>query len=275
MSEATKTGRLRSPPYPTLPLQRAIERADQLYRQERDHAVPLSSAARAWNVSSTSSSPITIAGALRQYGLIEYDGEGNSKKLRLTHEALRILLDRIPTSPERLEALRRAFLKPKVFLELWEKWKADLPSDQTMQNYLVLERRLADQAPYSEQAAAELLANYRASRAFAAPTETDIVPSTSDEPQATEGFSMDTVTAERAQSASAQPRHAGQPQAQPATAYSVGSGERVVFVEEGAPGQHVKLLASGELDHTLLEALEDYVKRLKKRLANSGAVTTN
>ena len=273
MSESTKTGRLRSPPYPTLPLQRAIERAEQLYRQERDHAVPILSAAGAWGVSSTSSSPITIAGALRQYGLIEYDGEGNSKKLRLTHEALRILLDRIPTSPERLEALRRAFLKPKVFLELWEKWKADLPSDQTMQNYLVLERRLADQAPYSEQAAAELLANYRASMAFAAPTDADIIPLAPNEPQATEGLSMDAVTEEKTHTTSTQSRPAAQAQshAQPPVSYPLGSGERVVFVEEGAPGQQIKLVANGELDETLLEALEDYVKRLKKRIVRAAS----
>ena len=44
-------------------------------------------------------------------------------------------------------------------------------------------------------------------------------------------------------------------------------GERVVFVEEGGPTQYLKLVASGVLDETLLEALEDYIKRQKKRLA--------
>ncbi len=269
MSEQTKTGRLRSPPYPTLPIQRAIERAEQLYRQERDHAVPVSSAARAWGVSPTSSSPIAIAGALRQYGLIEYEGDGNSKKLRVTHEALRILLDKIPTSPAKLEALRRAFLKPKIFLELWEKWKADLPSDQTMQNYLVLERRLADQAPYSEQAAAELLANYRASMAFAAPIEAVNVPPTPDESQALEELTMDTAIAESGQTGLLQPRTGAQVQTLKPAESPLVKGERVVFVEEGSPGQHIKLVASGELDETLLEALEDYVKRLKKRLVKN------
>ncbi len=266
MSESTKTGRLRSPPYPALPLQRAIERAEQLYRQERDHAVPLSSAARAWSVSPTSSSPITIAGALRQYGLIEYDGDGNSKKLRLTHEALRILLDRIPTSPSRLDAVRRAFLKPKIFAELWENWKSDLPSDQTMLNYLVLERRLAEQAPYSEQAATELLANYRASMAFAAPTEAVNVSSALDDSQATEELPMDTATAEIAQTVLARPRANIQVNAQHPTTNSSGKGERVVFVEEVEPDQYLKLVASGELDEIMLDALSDYINRQKRRL---------
>jgi hypothetical protein len=168
---ATTPTRFRSPPYPSMPLQRALERVEQLYRQERDHAVPLTSAARAWGMSPTSSGPIAIAGALRQYGLLEYDGQNEAKKIRLTHDALRITLDRVPTSPSRIEALRRAFLNPKIFSELWDRWPGDLPSDQTMFNYLFLERRLSNQAPYSEQAATELLANYRASLPFAMESE--------------------------------------------------------------------------------------------------------
>jgi len=45
-------------------------------------------------------------------------------------------------------------------------------------------------------------------------------------------------------------------------------GERVAFTEEGQPGQYLKLVASGEVDDTKLEALEDYVKRQRKRLAS-------
>ena len=47
------------------------------------------------------------------------------------------------------------------------------------------------------------------------------------------------------------------------------SGERVVFVEESGPAQYLKLVANGDLDETMLEALEDYVKHQKKRLANT------
>ena len=43
-------------------------------------------------------------------------------------------------------------------------------------------------------------------------------------------------------------------------------GERVVFTEESNPKNYLKLIASGDVDETMLEALEDYVKRQKKRL---------
>jgi hypothetical protein len=43
-------------------------------------------------------------------------------------------------------------------------------------------------------------------------------------------------------------------------------GERVVFTEESDPQRYVKLIASGELDESLLDGLSDYVKRQRKRL---------
>jgi hypothetical protein len=39
-----------------------------------------------------------------------------------------------------------------------------------------------------------------------------------------------------------------------------------VFTEENSPENYVKLVASGQVDATLLDAIEDYVKRQKKRL---------
>ena len=39
----------------------------------------------------------------------------------------------------------------------------------------------------------------------------------------------------------------------------------VVFTEESNPQQYVKLVVSGDVDEMLLDALQDYVKRQKKR----------
>ncbi len=53
------------------------------------------------------------------------------------------------------------------------------------------------------------------------------------------------------------------------------SGERIVFVEESGPAQYLKLIANGELDETMLEALEDYIKRQKKRLLGGSTKSPN
>ncbi len=52
-------------------------------------------------------------------------------------------------------------------------------------------------------------------------------------------------------------------------------GERVVFTEETDPQTYVKLVASGIVDDSLLEALEDYVKRQRKRLQSSKGEAAN
>ena len=43
-------------------------------------------------------------------------------------------------------------------------------------------------------------------------------------------------------------------------------GERIVFTEESGQNQYLKIVASGDVDASILDALEDYVKRQKKRL---------
>jgi hypothetical protein len=43
-------------------------------------------------------------------------------------------------------------------------------------------------------------------------------------------------------------------------------GERIVFTEESGQNQYLKIIASGDVDASMLGALEDYVKRQKKRL---------
>jgi hypothetical protein len=263
MNEQTETTRFRSPPFPAMPLQRAVERAEQLYRQERDHPVPVASAARAWGMSPTSSGPIQTVGALRQYGLVEDESTGPTRKIKLTHDALRIILDRVPTSDSRREALRRAFFSAKIFAELWERWHSDLPSNQTMINYLVLERRLSNQAPFSEQAASELLANYRASLSFASIEDAPTVSPSATETE--EMATMDSTPAREAQSEShGHSTFSARPSA-PSAPMKMAT-ERVVFVEEGEPNQYLKLTVSGDLDEILLDALSDYVTRQKRRL---------
>ena len=261
MSEATEAGRLKSPPFPAIPLQRAIERADQLYRTERDHLVPMASAAKAWGMSPTSSSPIQTVAALKQYGLVEDEGAGPARKVRLTKDALRVILDKQPQSTERDAAIFRCFLAPKIFAELWSKWGFEMPSDQTIINYLVLERRLAGVAPFSDAGALELLGNYRSSMGFALPSAgADAEPDSEASAQKEEPMRTDTPIP-------AAPQQRAEPKSQSGM---LAPGERIVFVEEGQPGQQIKLLATGDIDEIMLDALQDYLERQKRRLGRTG-----
>ena len=44
--------------------------------------------------------------------------------------------------------------------------------------------------------------------------------------------------------------------------------ERVLFTEENCPGHHVRLVISGKLDSTLLDALDSYIERARGRIDN-------
>jgi hypothetical protein len=220
-------------------------------------------------MSPTSSNPIQTVGALKQYNLLEDEGSGPTRKVRLTKDALRIVLDKSPNSQERNEAVRRCFLSAKIYKEIWEKWGGDLPSEQTMINHLVLERRLANLAPFSDQGAIELLGNYRASMAFLAPQDADndaLVSESAGEEHPMENDLPTQSKAAAPASSQSQPHTYRQPAERTAQHVAINEAERIVFVEEGMRGQYVKLVVSGELDEITLEALSDYIERQKRRL---------
>ena len=47
------------------------------------------------------------------------------------------------------------------------------------------------------------------------------------------------------------------------------AGERVVLTEQADGARGLKLIAIGEIDADMLEALEDFIRRQKRRLARS------
>jgi len=131
-----RTGAERSPRFPFIPLEKALERANQFYEHERRGAAPYEAAVQHWGYSQTSSGAMQTLAALKNYGLL--DGPRNG--LRLTELALRIILDRRPDSAERLTFMRQASLTPVIAAEVQSRWPDGLPSDATLNHYLVLDR---------------------------------------------------------------------------------------------------------------------------------------
>src|SRR6266404_6269996 len=114
----------RSPAFPFIPLNKAIERAETFRVAEGGrpkHFSPLLSACKAWGVGVKTGPGIQTVAALGHFGLFEFQGSGETREARLTEAALNILLDKQPISPERDELIRRAALKPAIHNELWQK----------------------------------------------------------------------------------------------------------------------------------------------------------
>ncbi len=130
----------RSPNFPFITLEQALDRARQFYNKEKRSAAPFTVAAEHWRYSPASSGALQTAAALKSYGLMVDEGGGGSRKLKLTDLALRILLDTRPESIEREQYKREAALSPTVAAEVYEKWPNELPSESSLNHHLILER---------------------------------------------------------------------------------------------------------------------------------------
>jgi hypothetical protein len=164
---AEKKQKFRSPHYPSISLEKAIERAEQLRLVAKDYSVPLLSASKAWGFSEKSSATTTVAAALSQYGLINDEGARQSRRISLSTLAERILLDSRPNSVEKAEAVKEAALSPTIFNEIWEQFGTADVDTHTLVFELTLGRKQAGKAPFSETAAQEVSRLYRETLGFA------------------------------------------------------------------------------------------------------------
>ena len=171
-----KKKRFRSPPYPMFDLKKAVERARLLYSKAQTYAVGVNVIADAWGMKSGDGKVWRAAAALIHYGLLVDSRTGKTRKFQLTDIAKRIILDQDPESPRLKEALQAAALAPMIHKELWDRYKTTRGlADTVLRNYLTLDREEAGDAPYSPGAAAEVLATYRATLAYAGIADSDTV----------------------------------------------------------------------------------------------------
>lgn len=156
-----KKARTRSPSYPYLNLQAAIDKAAVLWKAEGRHAVAVNIAMQHWGYKTESSTGYSCIAALKKFALVEEDGMGDSRQIKLSALALSILLDEDPRSQERVNALQRAALSPRIHAELWERYGLELPSDSTLKRFLIIEKN------FNEASVDEFLEEYKTSIAYA------------------------------------------------------------------------------------------------------------
>lgn len=150
----------RSPSFPFIGLPEAVERARTLYAAGRRSPMSADAAAKCWEYSPKSSGGKQTIAALRAFGLLEGEGE-----VRLTDRAVHILLgEEGPEgqgSAERDRLLRLAALAPPVYTRLWDRYGPDLPSDQGLQTYLVVDLK------FNENAVVDVIRGYKSTLDFA------------------------------------------------------------------------------------------------------------
>jgi hypothetical protein len=160
-TEVRKRKRGRSPSYPGIDLGEAIERARALYEKEAKHAAPINAILAHWGYKAGSGPGLVAFAALKKFGLLVEEGSGRGRKGRLSDEALAIILDGRPDSPDRLRRIQEAALRPLIHQELWQKYAGNLPSEETLRYELQVEKG------FTERAVKEFIPEYKQTIEFA------------------------------------------------------------------------------------------------------------
>jgi len=158
--KASRQGQERSPNYPYIPLEKAIERARLFLKEEKNPkaVVPPHIAVKHWGYSEKSSGGKQTLAALRSFGLMEKVGDG----VRLSERARKfLLLDEREHTAERRVLLKEAALAPAIHQKLWDKYGSQLPSDASLKYALQMEFNFA------VQAVADFIREYRDTIAYA------------------------------------------------------------------------------------------------------------
>ncbi len=117
----------RSPSFPFIPLQTAVERLVAFEQTFGRHETPANKVGRAWKMKDASSQAFQTLAALKSFGLLDYRGSGPARPMFITEEGRKYL--RAQQDSIKREVLRGAALKPKLIEKFWRLWGADRPID--------------------------------------------------------------------------------------------------------------------------------------------------
>lgn len=118
-----KGTRDRSPAYPFISLKIAVERLAVFESYFGRHPAPAQKVGAAWGMKPDSSQAGQTLASLKSYGLVEYQGAGESRMAVLSEDGRNYL--RAQQDSLKKEILKRCALKPKAIHEYWSKWGSD------------------------------------------------------------------------------------------------------------------------------------------------------
>lgn len=131
-----KKSKDRSPSFPFIPLQTAVERLEAYEKTFGRHATPAGKVGLAWGLKLKSSQADQTLAALRSYGFVTYDGLGDARMVSLTEEARTYI--RANQESVKQAVLKQAALRPKTIRKFWATWGTDRPMDDIALDDLIL-----------------------------------------------------------------------------------------------------------------------------------------
>lgn len=157
----------RSPSYPAISLDAAVQRAKELWDEEKQYPAPAETAVKHWGYRSLNGPAGLALAALKKFGLVEYEGSGSDRLVQLTDLAVEIIAN--PDQQAKAAAIQTAALQPAIHKELWDKYGSSLPSNDNLKWELTRQRN------FTNTGATEFIREYRRTIAVAQLAGTDSV----------------------------------------------------------------------------------------------------
>lgn len=142
--QTQKVQRDRSPAYPFISLRAAFERVVAFEAKFGRHGSPLNMAGLAWGLKGDSSQASQYLSALKYFGLVEYVGPTEDRKVVLTDDARNYM--RAQQSTVKAEIAQACALRPKAMQTYWERWGPDRPISEICLDQLILKDGFTESA---------------------------------------------------------------------------------------------------------------------------------
>lgn len=250
--------RTRSPGYPSISLRQAIELSKKIHDHDRTNPIDREAAAKNIGYSGITGASAKALADLAHYGLVERAGKGS---LRVAQLAVDILY---PVSEAaRQDALEVAATNPDLFAAIRASFPDGVPSDNNLRGYLMRQSFASAAIPYAIKSYTETARLLVEAAGNESHGEAD-----KEAPESFEATGDGSVNGAGEKLPPAPKPPAG-PLPKDNIKVTLMEGERVIFMDEVSPGQYLKVIASGDLDASLIEAMEDFTKRRRKRLPSA------
>jgi len=146
----------RSPGYPMISLDEAVQKAKTLWDKDKNNYIPLAAAYEHLGYKSQGGYSARIIAALKKFELISE----KQNAIKLTEEAVDLALHN--QSDERyIEIIKKLALKPAIYEKIFNKYNGTIPSDSTLRIELIKEHQ------FNPESVEDFISSFRKTIEFA------------------------------------------------------------------------------------------------------------
>ena len=141
----------------------------KVWEKEKRNPAPATAILEHWEYKPKSSGGFQALATLKRFGLLEEVPGASVRSLKVSPMALELLKTENTDPVAYRKQLQSLAILPDWFAEIWKKYGRELPSDKTLESFLVFDRHL------SEESVRQFIKAYKETISFAKLTESDTV----------------------------------------------------------------------------------------------------